>query len=127
MKRSKFGAAPYNLAPNFDRFIPSLQLLISLCNYCQMSKLHLRRRVGCGYFIWSQTVLCFLVSMSYIGWYRRELDYVKMGPDPDALDQSPPSASLTGFAVLVLMWLVVGFLPLAIRQLRHRKAAQGEA
>lgn len=87
----------------------------------------LRRRIGCGYFIWSQTVLCFLVSMSYVGWYRRELDYVKMGPDPDALDQRPPSASLTGYAVLVLMWLVVGFLPLAIRQLRRRKQAKDPA
>lgn len=89
----------------------------------------MRRRIGCVYFIWSQLVLCILVSSVYIGWYRRELDYVKMGPDPEALDRSPPSATFSGFLIPVLLWLVVGFLPLAIRQLRRRlaarKAAQG--
>lgn len=84
------------------------------------------RRIGCGYFIWSQLVLSFLVSIIYIGWYRRELDYVKMGPGPDALDQGPPSATLSGFMILLLAWLLIGFLPLALRQLlrwyRARKA-----
>lgn len=81
----------------------------------------LLRRIGCGYFIWSQLVLCLLVSVVYIGWYRRELDYVKMGPDPDALDRSPPSATFPGFMVPVLLWLVIGFLPLAVRQIRRRQ------
>lgn len=74
------------------------------------------RRVGCGYFIWSQLILVILVSSIYIGLYRRELDYVKM-PDPDALDQWPPTATLSGFTFLLLAWLLIGFLPLAVRQL----------
>ena len=82
------------------------------------------RRTGCGYFIWSQLVLSFLVSSIYIGWYRRELDYVKMGPDPDALDQGPPSATLSGFMFLLLAWLLIGFMPLAIRQLLRRYRAR---
>lgn len=81
-----------------------------------ISLLGLRRRIGCGHSIWSQLVLCFLISSVYIGWYRRELDYVKMGPDPDALDRSPPTPTLSGFVILLLAWGVIGFLPLAIRQ-----------
>lgn len=90
----------------------------------------LLRRIGCGYFIWSQLVLCLLVSSVYIGWYRRELDYVKMGPDPDALDRGPPNATLFGFMLPVLMWLVIGFMPLAIRQVKRwldaRRAQKGK-
>ena len=87
----------------------------------------LLRRIGCGYFIWSQLVLSVFVAGAYIGWYRRELDYVKMGPDPDALDRSPPSVSVSGFMILLLMWLVIGFLPLAIRQFRRWIVARKDA
>ncbi|MRR51452.1 MAG: hypothetical protein EG825_11140 [Rhodocyclaceae bacterium] len=75
------------------------------------------RRTGCGYFIWSQLVLAFLVSLVYFGWYRRELDYVKMGPDPEALDQGPPIATLFGLTFLLITWVLIGFMPLALRQL----------
>jgi hypothetical protein len=82
------------------------------------------RRTGCGYFIWSQLVLAFLVSSIYIGWYRRELDYVKMGPDPDALDQGPPIATLSGFMFLLLAWVLIGFMPMVLRHLLRRYRAK---
>ena len=89
-----------------------------------ISLIGLRRRIHCGYFIWSQLIASILVSSIYIGWYRRELDYVIMGPDPDAFDQSPPSATLSGFLILLLAWLAIGFLPLAIRSLVLRIRAR---
>lgn len=80
----------------------------------------LRRQVHCGYFIWSQAIASILVSSVYIGWYRRELDYVKMGPDPDALDPGAPSATPSGFLILLVAWLAIGFAPLAIGWLARR-------
>jgi hypothetical protein len=82
-----------------------------------LSAIGLRQRIHWGYFVWSQSVLAFLVSILYIGWYRRELDYMSMGPDPEAADQGPPVASVSGALILVLVWLVAGHLPLAIRAL----------
>ncbi len=78
----------------------------------------LRRRINCGYFIWSQLVLCFLAISIYIGWHRRELD-IRMGPNPDEFIQPSPEATFLGFLFLLFLWLVIGFFPLAIRQLGH--------
>lgn len=89
-----------------------------------ISIIGLTRQIHWGHFVWAQAVLSFLVLMIYIGWYRRELDYAKMGPDPDAIDQGPPVATWQGFALLALVWLVAGFLPLALMQLRRRLAAR---
>ena len=78
----------------------------------------LMRGIHWGHFVWSQSILSFLVLVTYVGWYRRELDYVKMGPDPDAVDKSPPVASLTGLLLVILFWLVPAFLPLVMVKLR---------
>jgi hypothetical protein len=100
-----------------------LALQALLASGLAISTIGLVRKLHWGYFAWSQSVLSFLVLMIYIGWYRRELDYVKMGPDPEAIDQGPPIATWHGFAFLVLMWLVPGFLPLALMALgRWHKA-----
>ena len=77
----------------------------------------LSRRIRCFYFIWSQLVLSVIVSVAYVGWYRRVLDYANMGPDPEALDQGPPCATAAGFMILLFTWLAVGLAPLAIRGL----------
>jgi hypothetical protein len=95
-----------------------LALLILLACGLAISAIGLIRKVHWGYFVWSQTILAFLVLIYYIGWYRRELDHAKLGPDPDTIDQGPPMATVQGFLFLVLMWLVPGFLPLALMWLR---------
>jgi len=87
---------------------------------CTVSILGLMRGRHWGHFVWSQATLSFLVSMIYIGWYRRELDYAKMGPDPDALYQGPPIASGQGFLILVLVWAVIAWSPRAMVWLMHR-------
>ncbi len=92
--------------------------LLSLMAFgCAISIVGLMRRRHWGYFAWSQTALSFLVSMIYIGWYRRELDYAKMGPDPEALYQGPPVASLQGFLILALVWAVIALSPVALTAL----------
>jgi hypothetical protein len=88
-------------------------LILLACGFA-ISTIGLMRTIHWGYFVWSQTILSFLVLILYIGWYRRELDYAKLGPDPDAIDQGPPVATWQGFLFLVLMWLIPGFLPLAL-------------
>jgi hypothetical protein len=95
-----------------------LALLILLACGLAISAIGLIRKVHWGYFVWSQAILSFLVLIFYIGWYRRELDYAKLGPDPDTIDQGPPMATVQGFLFLVLMWLIPGFLPLALMGLR---------
>lgn len=100
-----------------------LALLILLACGFVISMIGLKRKVHWGYFAWSQTILSFLVLILYVGWYRKELDYAKFGPDPDAIDKGPPVATWPGFLLIVLMWLIVGFLPLALIVLgRWRKA-----
>jgi hypothetical protein len=84
----------------------------------------LMRKVHWGHMVWAQTILSFLVLTVYIGWYRRELDYVQMGPDPGAIDQGPPVAAWPGFLLFVFMWLVAGFLPMALSRLRRRGKPQ---
>ena len=96
-----------------------LALLILLACGLAISAIGLIRKVHWGFFVWSQAILSFLVLIFYTGWYRRELDYAKLGPDPDAIDQGPPMATVQGFLFLILMWLAPGFLPLALIKLRR--------
>ncbi len=83
-----------------------------------VSLIGLLRGVHWGHFAWSQAILSFLVFINYIGWYRRELDYARMGPDPDAIYQGPPVATWSGLLLLVMLWLLAGFLPLALWKLK---------
>jgi len=97
-----------------------LALVFVLAAGFVISTIGLLRRIPFGYFAWSQTVLSFLVTMVYLGWYRRELDYVKMGPDPDALNKGPPEASALGFLMLLLIGLAAALLPAAMMRLGKR-------
>jgi hypothetical protein len=91
-----------------------------------LSVIGLLRGIHWGHFAWSQSILSFLVMVAYVGWYRRELDFVKMGPDPDAIDKSPPMASSTGLLLVVVLWLVPGFLPLVVARFwKWHKARRG--
>lgn len=82
-----------------------------------VSLIGLLRKIHWGYFLWSQTMLSFWVLIIYIGQYRADKDYVKFGPDPDAIYQGPPETSWLRLLFLILIWLVIGFLPLTIRSL----------
>lgn len=89
-----------------------------------ISTIGLIRKVHWGYFVWSQTILSFLVLILFIGRYRSERDYAKFGPDPDEIYQGPPDASWLGFLLFVLMWLAVGFMPMALMKLWRRHKAR---
>lgn len=93
-----------------------LLLLGGLC----ISMVGLIRKVHWGYFLWSQSILSFLVLILYIGRYRTDRDYAKFGHDPEAIHQGPPEASWVRFLYLVIMWLVVGFMPVILMGLWRR-------
>jgi len=105
-----------------------LALLFLLAIGCAASLLLLLRTIHWAYCVWAQTVLSALVSLFYLGLMRRE-DSFRRYPDPDAYDQTAPTASVTGVLLLVLLWLVIGFMPLAlsalIRWIRARKRVSG--
>lgn len=94
---------------------PALLVLL-LCGLC-ISLFGLMRKVHWGFFLWSQTILSFWVMILYVGRYRADRDYVKFGPDPDAIYQGPPEASLAGLSLLTFVCLAVCFMPLASRSL----------
>jgi hypothetical protein len=95
-----------------------LALLIFLVCGFVMSVIGLICKIHWGYFVWSQTILSYLVLILYLGWHRRQLDYAKFGSDPDAIHNGPPTATWNGFLFFVLMWLVVGLLPLGFMELK---------
>lgn len=77
----------------------------------------LKRGLPFGYPAWSQTVLSFLVLVTYIGWHRRELDYAQA---PATFEQGPPEATAYGLGIVLLIWAGAALLPLAIRHLVKR-------
>lgn len=101
---------------------PALWILL-LCGLF-ISIAGLLRKVHWGYFLWSQTILSFLVLIIYVGRYRTDRDYARFGPDPDAILQGPPEVSWVRFSLLVLTWLVVGFLPVILMSLWRRHKAR---
>lgn len=92
-------------------------LLILLVCGLLVALFGLMRKVHWGYFLWSQTTLSFLVFIIYLGRSRADREYANYSADPDAPFQGPPEVLWYRFAFLVLVWLVVGFLPLALRYL----------
>lgn len=108
--------------PNNAWLWPALWILL-LCGLI-ISLFGLVRKVHWGYFLWSQTILSFLVLIIYVGRYRTDRDYARFGPDPDAILQGPPEVSWARFLYLVLMWLVVGFMPVMLMRLWRRYKAR---
>jgi len=107
---------------------PALLILL-LCGLL-ISLFGLMRKVHWGYFLWSQTTLSFWVLIIYLGRSRADRDYARSGADPDAIYQGPPEVLWYRFVFLVLVWLVIGFLPLVLMNLwtRHkaRKSRSGQ-
>ncbi len=104
--------------PNNAWLWPALWILL-LCGLF-ISMFGLIRNVHWGYFLWSQTILSLLVFVIYVGRYRSDRGYARFGPDPDSILQGPPEVSWGRFLCLVLMWLLVGFMPVILMRLWRR-------
>lgn len=111
---------------------PALLVLL-LCGLV-ISLFGLMRKLHWGYFLWSQATLSFWVLIIYLGRSRADRDYAGFGADPDASFQGPPAALWYRFLFLVLVWVVIGFMPLILRTLwrwykarKSRSEQSGEA
>ena len=95
-------------------------LLILLLSGLLIALFGLLRKVHWGYFLWSQLTLSFWVFLLYLGRSRADRDFPNFRGDDDAPLEGPPEVLWYRFAFLVLVWGVVGFLPLALRYLWKR-------
>ncbi len=93
-------------------------LLTPVCSYA-LSVAALRRKTGWGYCLWFQTVISFMTLIVYIGWWRREMDYIQ-GPHDPEFNSASPDASWVAYLVILLVMLTVGLLPIAIREIINR-------
>lgn len=100
-------------------FIPSNHWLwwaflgVLACGYT-ISVMALLRRVQWGYCVWLQMVLSFMVLVVYIGWWRREMNFIQGPRDPES-SLASPEASWSAYLVILLIALAAGLLPLGIR------------
>lgn len=104
-------------------------LVVLVCGYI-LSVTALLRRVQWGYCVWFQTVISFMVLIVYIGWWRREMNFIQ-GPHDPELSPAPPEAMWSAYLVILLITLATGLLPLAIRfgvrwaRAKHRRRESG--
>jgi hypothetical protein len=97
-------------------------LVVLACGYT-LSVTALLRHVQWGYCVWFQTVISFMVLITYIGWWRREMDFIQ-GPHDPEISLAPPEALWSAYLVILLITLAVGLLPLAIRFMVRRARAK---
>lgn len=79
-----------------------------------LSVVALWRETGWGYCTWFQAVIALVTLITYIGWWRRELDFIQ-GPHDPELGLVAPEASWPAYLVILIMALMAGLLPLGLK------------
>lgn len=88
--------------------------LVVLAFGYMLSVTALLSRIPWGYSVWFQTAISFMVLIAYIGWWKRETNFIQRPHDPES-SPVPPEAMWSAYLVILLITLAVGLLPLAIK------------